>query len=585
MAFHVSLCAREKCSAKQMSTKTLVFTVTVLAGLAVVLGTTPVLAQSPSFPDFSSVANLTLNPAVNGAHQVGNVLRLTDDVQSRVGTAWFNIKQPVAGGFTTTFTFQISHEGLPADGIAFVIQNSQAGLAAFGDGGGGIGYQGIPNSLAVEFDTYLNAGPGPNNDPNANHVAIQSCGLNPNSADHAAVNGNYPCQLAMNANLAFPNEQGPINLSDGAQHTATISYTPPTAGCPSCFGVMNVTLDDLILFPDGVQVNLGTLLNLDNGTAWVGFTGGTGFYSENNDILNWDFSPVSQTITQPAPKNTTTTYTFGSYLYKVTPDQNIDQLAVTAVLTDPATFAADRQAKQDFPGAQCTIYSNTAGKCVEFHAACNSSNGACTNVNYDVATSYDVPTGPPITNPGFLKATGQDCVPGIAFDSNIITAFTQTRTDPTTKGTSKPSFSCFVAVQNVTYSPADLDIVNLASSKVKQGANLTYVATTTNFGPSSAQGVAITNTIPAGTTYVTSSLCTLTNGCSSKPCTFSAGAASCTVGNMDKFGLEFMVVTVKVNATVIPGTILTDRAAISAFNPDPDRTPDRSWTTKTTVTK
>jgi hypothetical protein len=111
------------------------------------------------------------------------------------------------------------------------------------------------------------------------------------------------------------------------------------------------------------------------------------------------------------------------------------------------------------------------------------------------------------------------------------------------------------------------------------------VATTTNFGPSSAQGVAITNTIPAGTTYVASSLCSLTNGCSSTPCTFAAGTASCSVGSMDKFGLEFMVVTVKVNANVIPGTILTDRAAISAFNPDPDRTPDRSWTTKTTVTR
>src|SRR5207249_8224832 len=106
MAFHVSLCAREKCGAKQMSTKTLVFTVTVLAGLALVLGTTPVLAQSPTYPDFSSVANLTLNPATNGAHQAGNVLRLTDDLPSRVGTAWFNTKQPVAGGFTTTFTFQ-----------------------------------------------------------------------------------------------------------------------------------------------------------------------------------------------------------------------------------------------------------------------------------------------------------------------------------------------------------------------------------------------------------------------------------------------------------------------------------------------
>ena len=297
MAFHDFLCPREMKSERQMSAKTLVLSIALLAGLVAMGGTTPLLAQSPSFPDFSSTANLTLNPSANGAHQQDTVLlRLTDDLQSRVGTAWFNVKQPVGGGFTTTFTFQITHAGLPADGLAFVIQNSPTdgpsygGLASFGDGGGGIGYQGIPNSLAVEFDTYLNAGPGPNNDPNANHVAIQSCGTNANSADHGAMNGNYPCQLAMNADLAFPIE-GFINLSNpNVQHTATITYTPPADGCPSCFGVMNVTLDGLNLFPSGVQVNLGTLLNLDNGTAWVGFTGGTGFYSENNDILSWNFS-------------------------------------------------------------------------------------------------------------------------------------------------------------------------------------------------------------------------------------------------------------------------------------------------------
>src|SRR5262249_44360608 len=151
---------------------------------------------------------------------------------------------------------------------------------------------------AVEFDTFFNGGPGPNHDPNANHVAVQSCGLNPNSADHAATNGNSPCQLAMNFDLALPNE-GFINLSDGLQHTATTSYTPPQAGCPACFGIMNVTLDQVNLFSDGVQVNLGTLLNLDNGTAWVGFTGATGAAKEANDILSWNFSAASQTITKP----------------------------------------------------------------------------------------------------------------------------------------------------------------------------------------------------------------------------------------------------------------------------------------------
>ncbi len=478
-----------------------------------------------------------------------------------------------------------TNTSLPGDGIAFVIQNSPLPLKALdadnGADGCSIGFGqtasgictpnagGIPNSLAVEFDAYQNT---EINDVSANHVAVQSCGTGPNFVDSNCRKGDHDLTT------------DEITLADGNIHTATITYTPGSNCDGPCLGVLDVILDGTDLFPNGVSVDMTTLGLGAGGTAYVGFTGATGGATDNNDILSWTFAPDSQTITQPAPKNTTTTYIFGSYLYKVKPDQDIDQLAVTAVLTDPATFATG-QHHAAFPGAQCIVYSDTGGKCVEFHAACTSSNGACTNVNYDVATSYDVPTGSPIMNPGFLKATGQDCVPGITFDSNIITAFTQTRTDPTTKGSSRPSFSCFAAVQNVTYAPADLDIVNLASSKVKPGANLTYVATTTNFGPSSAQGVAITNTIPAGTTYVASSLCSLTTGCSSTPCTFAAGVASCTVGNLDKFGLEFMVVTVKVNANVISGTILTDRAAISALNPDPDRVPDRSWTTKTTVTK
>lgn len=570
MAFDFPVCARKKC----VSATTLVCSL--LTGLALALAT-PVLAQSPSFPDFSSTTNLVLN---GSAVKSGNVLRLNPSLQGQAGSAWYSILQPVSNGFSTTFKFQISNPSQPsADGIAFVIQNSDAGLQALGGGGGGIGYQGIDNSVAVEFDTYANetdpewdgSGSAP-----ANHVAIQSCGTQANSAVHSAL-----CELSL--------ATAPVNLADGAPHTVQIEYTtgiPIPDGCEFCFSsYMQVTIDGNAVFEgSGVPVDLSTLLQLANpsdtvaDSAYVGFTAATGYFQEADDILSWTFTSHSdgQTITQTnLPPNTFTTFIFGSYLYKVRPDVGIDTLSVTEVPVDPGSFNAG----PNFPGAQCITYDSTGGKCIEFHAQCTGA--TCNNVNYDVVTSYDVPAGPPITNPGFLKATGQNCGPGITFDSNIITDFLQTRTDPTTKGKSKPSFSCFAAVKNVTYGPADLDIVNLASPKVKPNANLTYVATATNFGPSSGQGVALSNKIPNGTVLGSYALCTLTGGCSNTACGFDGSTVSCNVGNLDKYGLEFLVVTVKVTAPV--GTVISDTATISGFNPDPDRRPDRSWTTKTVV--
>ena len=42
-------------------------------------------------------------------------------------------------------------------------------------------YNGIPNSVAIEFDMFLNP---ENNDPSNNHVSVQSRGTQPNSPNH-----------------------------------------------------------------------------------------------------------------------------------------------------------------------------------------------------------------------------------------------------------------------------------------------------------------------------------------------------------------------------------------------------------------
>jgi lysophospholipase L1-like esterase len=225
-------------------------------------GIRPALAQN----------NLPLLNLVGNAVRLEDRLRLTADQEGQTGAAWLPAKQSVQGGFEATFQWQISRNGQEggADGFAFVIQNA-SGLA-LGDGRSGIGYNGIPNSLAVEFDTLQNPPEefgGQLGDPNGNHISVQTRGALPNSADPTFSLGSTT--------------QGPPAiplLADGNVHNAKVVYVP---------GTLTIFLDNLTSPVLSVPVDLGTTLSLDNGQAWVGFTAATGGRSQAHDILSFSF--------------------------------------------------------------------------------------------------------------------------------------------------------------------------------------------------------------------------------------------------------------------------------------------------------
>ncbi|MGO9646412.1 MAG: choice-of-anchor D domain-containing protein [Terriglobales bacterium] len=427
----------------------------------IAVGTTPLFAQI-SFNDFSNVSSLALN-GTNGntAQQVVNgngqyVLQLTPDNTSSIsGTAWFQTQQQsVSGGFTTVFQFQITHNPGnydflgPADGIAFVIQNSSGagqGTAAAGSSGSGIGYgyadpgqfgTPIPNSLAIEFDTYQDYP----YDPNGNHVAVQSCGTDSNTQDHTAI-----CPDGNPANLGIVADLGGITLADGNVHTAVLQYDP---------GTLSIFVDNLGTPLLVVNVDLSTQLSLNNGSAWVGFTGSEGGYYEANDILSWTFAPanaptqITQTLTPSAP-NVQTNYVYGSYNHKLqySGANSGDNVTVTGTPINQQTFHDTRLAGTPFANAQCAIYDGTGGLCVYFEVTCNQSQGNdCTNLNYDLFNNFN--TSQTITGACVLKAPI-----GTNNWQNIIETFTQGRNDPGTHGGSK-GFSDFVVGQNCTALPS-----------------------------------------------------------------------------------------------------------------------------------
>lgn len=228
--------------------------------VACLLTASPLAAQF-NYCSLGSLDDVALNGA---ARRLKDRIRLVPARGWQGGAAWFRTKQRVADGFECTFSFQVSEPGsnrpfVPgADGIAFVLQNSSISEGARG---GGIGYEGIVNSMAVEFDTYDN-NPEGNAEPNGEHVSVQTRGREPNS----------PLQeFSLGATTAIP------SLKAGARHTAKVRYQP---------GTLQVFVDDLHTPVLTVAVRIDSLLDLDDGRCWMGFTSATGESWANFDLFN-----------------------------------------------------------------------------------------------------------------------------------------------------------------------------------------------------------------------------------------------------------------------------------------------------------
>jgi hypothetical protein len=360
-------------------------------------------------------------PSVPGTAS-GTSLQLTPNTTYQSSAAWFNTQQQIAGGFGVEFQFQIfpnpnNEGGTTGDGFAFVIQNSSSGLAAIGGWGGGIGYGthesdtlgicsgltaaaqysalpcaaisgtdlGIPSSVAIEFDTYRNM----NYDPDADHVAIQSCGTGNNSPDH-----NSPCVIAQSETFGAL----PITLADGVPHYAQIVYLPFSSTCPQqdpkCMN-LSVYIDPATHPVPVVQAHVdlnnpctaagcpplpasGTILN-SNGTAWVGFTAATGGAQEEADILNFTFSP---SITLPLQgSGVTNSFVFPFATYNVTYPADVPVTNTTMTVTPTLLPQFDCNQRIDIPaftniddtelpGPTCTTFAAAGGDAVIFDVAC-----------------------------------------------------------------------------------------------------------------------------------------------------------------------------------------------------------------------
>jgi hypothetical protein len=214
------------------------------------------------FPNFNNCAGLQVN---GSAACTGGVLRVTPANFNQAGSAFSTTLIPLGPGasFSTFFSFRISASGNGgADGIVFVIQPVSASLGALG---GGMGYEGIPSSLGVEFDTWDNGiGAG---DPNGSHAGIDLNG-SVNSVQTADIAPPIDDGNIWNAWIDYDGAVLELRLSQGATRPSA-----PTMSRP---------------------VNLDGILGATQ--AFVGFTSGTGAAFADHDILTWQFNNAFEPI-------------------------------------------------------------------------------------------------------------------------------------------------------------------------------------------------------------------------------------------------------------------------------------------------
>ena len=209
------------------------------------------------------------NMEANGsATETSGILRLTPAANSQTGSAFISTPFSInsSTSFNTYFQFRI-HSGNGADGLTFILQNAAAAENALGAGGGNLGYAGINNSIAVEFDTFFNS----SWDPNNNHTGIN-------------LNGSV---------TSIGTSTGVPNLDSGSSLFVWVDYD-------ALSDLLEVYVASVNTKPNAPVLFATVDLTLVGPQAYVGFSAATGGLNNVHDIEVWSFA-TAQGETIPVP--------------------------------------------------------------------------------------------------------------------------------------------------------------------------------------------------------------------------------------------------------------------------------------------
>uniref|UniRef100_UPI0026072882 L-type lectin-domain containing protein n=1 Tax=Winogradskyella sp. TaxID=1883156 RepID=UPI0026072882 len=194
----------------------------------------------------------------------GNCYRITPDLLNQSGGVWYDNPIDFDEDFTIYYQNNFGSKDVNgADGMALVFKRDVTPL--IGGLGGGLGYQGIAESLIVEFDTFQNNSPdiGVLADPTFDHIAIQRDG-NPFHNNTAA-------------NLAGPIQASAMNpnIEDGVDHEIKIQWNATTQ-------IFNVYFDCALRL--SLNLDIKTWIFSGDDSVFFGFVGSTGGLSNLHQV-------------------------------------------------------------------------------------------------------------------------------------------------------------------------------------------------------------------------------------------------------------------------------------------------------------
>lgn len=206
--------------------------------------------------NFSSTLPIQLN---GNASYTNSILQLTPNTAGQVGSAFYRTQVRITKWSTQ---FNLRFDSTQADGTTFCIQTGSA--TSLGSSGGGLGYLGINNSVAIRFDTY-------------NGNASPFTGV---FSTDVLTGGTIPNDLGAS---------GSLNTTFGVSSGGTWNFLVRASydGTTLRYTIQNFSNPNQS-FTSNRTINIGTTIGSCN--AFIGFTSATGGATEACSILSWSWS-------------------------------------------------------------------------------------------------------------------------------------------------------------------------------------------------------------------------------------------------------------------------------------------------------